>query len=219
MPELKCTEIGCQNDARYLDRGHSYCEAHYKAEQQQALSVRWVYVAGSLLWLAIWGLIFGGVTLGSFPERFFFVDPAPKWPFLIPLALGIFVLVGNLLLWWKPGQYADYSTEVEVIEFVERNSSWFLIASGTFLTAAAFLLTRTQPPPRALPGLLPVLIFESASLVCLLLVVMLYWIPYQRMPRRLALLRHLKTVPFTYGVGFFAAAFIALVLSVASRLP
>jgi len=107
---------------------------------------------------------------------------------------------------------------VEVIEFVERNSSWFLIASGTFLTAAAFFLTRAGAPSLTPhPGILTVLWFEGASLMCLLLVVMLYWIPYRPFPKNLILLRHLKTLPFTYGVSFFAAAFIALGLAVISK--
>jgi hypothetical protein len=108
-----------------------------------------------------------------------------------------------------------------VIEFVERNASWFLIASGAFLTASSFFLTRPPGVPTSLPapsrareGLIAVLGLESASLLFLLFVVLLYWIPPD--PVQLARLRHLKTLPFTYSVSFFAAAFTALVIAAAS---
>ncbi len=133
------------------------------------------------------------------------------------MGLGLAVLIINLYLWWTPNQYGDYHTEVGVIEFVERNSSWLLIAGGAFLTASAFFLIRPSPRPRlASEGLSAILVFESLSLFFLLFVVMLYWIPYQRWPKNLALLRHIKTLPFTYGVSFFAAAFIALLLAAIS---
>ena len=79
---------------------------------------------------------------------------------------------------------------------------------------SAFFLTRppgstVKPPGLARQGLVAVLTFESASLFFLLFAVSLFWIPPQ--PKNLALLRHLKTVPFMYGVSFFAAAITALI--------
>jgi len=222
MPELRCTKSDCSNDAQYVYNGCSYCSTHYREGEQRDLSARPVYLWGIVFWIVIWVVIFGGVGLGWFPEKFLLVYSPDNW-FLslrylcIPMALGLAVLGINLYLWRTPSQYGDYQTEVGVIAFVERNASWLLIAGGAFLTASAFFLIRPKEPPKlASEGLQAILVFESLSLFFLLFVVMLYWTPYQQWPKNLVLLRHIKTIPFTYGVSFFTAAFIALLLAAIS---
>lgn len=223
MTEIKCIEGGCANEAHYIDGGSSYCQVHYPKAHQKTLAARWVYVMGVLLWAGIWLWMFGlaGPRPRVLVDTILPLYSGHYWVFAIPIGIGFVVLVINLFLWWNPRDYADYKTEVVVIEFVERNASWFLIASGAFLTAASFFLTRPPgtspmlpPPPLARQGLIAVLGFESASLLLLLFVVLLYWIPPD--PKRLARLRHLKTLPFTYSVSFFAAAFTALVIAATS---
>lgn len=221
MSELKCAQKDCSSAAQYIDAGSSYCQDHFqKREQPQGqLSVRWVYLAGLFLWIAIWLWIIGWIGPQSLAQTILPAYAGNKGLLAIPVGMGLVVLLINLCLWWAPKGYAGYETEVKVIEFVERNAGWFLIASGAFLTAASFFLTRPPgalltPPLLAREGLVAILAFESASLFCLLFVVSLYWTPPN--PKSLARLRHLKTVPFTYGVSFFAAAFTALVAAAMS---
>lgn len=192
-------------------------------EAGQVVTARWVYLCGLGLWIAVWLSIFLCTFEGNGPQRLAVIlhklYAGKGWILAFPFTIGLLALVANLWLWWSPMGFATYETEVEVIEFVERNSSWFLVASGTLLTAAALFLTRSTegglpPPPLAREGLLVVVMFELASLLCLFLVVSLYWVPPD--PKKLALLRHLKTVPYSYGVSFFAAAITALVVAVMS---
>lgn len=210
MAELKCIEAGCTNDACYVYRGSTYCQNHYQTGQQQTLSACWVYAVGLIIWVGIWLGIFVGGKLGWALMNTVLFGYAPYKSLLaFPIFIGCFVLGANLWLWRHPERYASYETEVTIIEFVERNSGWFLIASGTFLIAAASFLNR--PGSTASLSFPAVLFFESLSLFLLLFVVSLYWIPYRPAPKNLALLRHIKTVPFTYSVSFFAAALLALV--------
>lgn len=206
MEPLKCSK--CGEAPLHIQGGKLYCDIHVPATW-----MAWpVYFIGLCLWAIAWAIIFGGVSLGWFPHEIL-INAHDKWYFLIPAAVGATVFVVNILLWWAPGRYSDYSTEVTVIEFVERNASWFLFASGTFLGGGSFFFNFLHMEPERSPFVSAFITFISLSVFCLLPVVSLYWMPYQENPKRLVILRHLKTIPFAFGVGFFAAALLALLLS------
>lgn len=174
-----------------------------------------LYLAGLITWLLIWAVIFIGVLADAFPSGVL-VDSARRWWFLLPAALGATILSANLALWWESQPFGDYATELGVIEFVERNCSWFLLASGTFLAGGSLYFNFHLKDPRFLTAFVT---FMSLAILAVLPVASVYWVPKEEPPKKLVLLRHFKTIPFTYAVCFFAAAVLALLLSAGSLEP
>ena len=135
--------------------------------------------------------------------------------------MGATPLAINFLQFSPPTRFGDYKTEVEVIAFVERNASWFLIASGSFLAWSALFFRGFGDiiPAADLQGpIFSFLIFEALAILFILPVLLLFWMPNNDPPRELVILRHIKTLPYTYAVGFFAAAVVALI-SLAKEIP
>src|SRR5258708_3340182 len=97
-------------------------EAQQRPLERKSLSVRWVYVLGLIGWVVIWTWMFAGPRPKVWVDAIDALYLDHYWVLGIPLGIGIIALVVNLVLWWKPGSYAEeYDTEVKVIEFVERN--------------------------------------------------------------------------------------------------
>jgi hypothetical protein len=223
----KWTITGGGNGIHWPDLGETVSMEGLLQRAPATLAVRLVYLCGLGFWIVMWAVILWWIFRGTGPQGLAKVlrelYSGKRWLLSIPGFIGSLVLGVNLCLWWRPKGFTTYKTEVRVIEFVERNSSWFLVASGTLLTAASLFLTRPtldmaaklgELPVLAKQGLVAVVVFESVSLFWLFLVVSLYWVPPD--PKELVFLRHLKTLPFSYGVSFFAAAISALLAAVMS---
>ncbi len=164
-----------------------------------------LYLAGTALWLYIW-LFLVWVELHWRLNLF----GGSYWPvFVLPVLYAVVTLLVNARL-SRNQTPAPYETEIEVIEFVERNSSWFLVGSSAVFAWAALakdILHLTFP-------LKPFVIYITLSMMLLCIPILLYWVPYERKPRNLIRLRHWKTVPFTFAVSFFSAAVLTLLLGV-----
>ena len=214
MAELKCTAGTCAANAVCVIGGRSYCDSHRQNLSDRKAGWIWlVHLTGLVLWAITWTVIFAGVGLGWFSHTVL-ISSQDKWYFLAAAFLGSIPFVSNMILWVRPGGYANYQIEVTVIEFVERNASWFLIASAIALGGGSFFFRNFPEGIDETPYMTSFVIFISLSLLSLLPVVQVYWIPYEDDPKHLVWLRHLKTVPFAFGAGFFAAAAVALLLSV-----
>ncbi len=216
---IECSESGCKGEPVHILRRQVYCAVHVPDTWKA-----WhLHLIGLICWAAAWATIFFGVSRGWFPDEIL-INAHDKWFFLIPAGIGAFVFVANIFLSLSSGRFTNYQTEVQVIEFVERNASWFLVASGTFLGGGSFYFNFLHRADGALPAsrslgesapfVSAFILFISLSVFCLLPVVSLYWVPYQESPYKLVILRHLKTIPFAFGLGFFAAAMLALLLSI-----
>ena len=84
-----------------------------------------------------------------------------------------------------------------MIEFADRNSSWFLLGSSSVFAWAA--LTRD-----ILHLTFPFVVYVTLSMKLLGIPILLYWIPYEPKPRNLVQLLHWKRVPSTFAVSFFS---------------
>ena len=155
-------------------------------------SFYWVYKSGAVLWLIMFPLFYIYRYHQSGYQTYHL------W-YLIPYILGIGVLGWNAWRWKneKENLCGDYDTEVGIIEFAERNTSYLLIAISfiSYLTSGQagvkeyfFLISLFL----AVGGVLP-----------------LYWIPKNKV-ENLMLLRHLKTIPYTYSICFFLSGIISV---------
>jgi len=167
-----------------------------KIETQSKLrrSVFLIYFLGCCLWLAIWYFV-GGYEFMSQNLLFWF-------PFLSCL----FILISIISFWRVAISYEKYEVELRLIETVEKHAAHMVTAISTVLIIAAAI--------SAIKGqaLLPkeFILFESMAFICAVVGVLpLYWIPSQNV-HWLVMLRHLKTVPFTYSISLFLAGLLVL---------
>jgi ABC-type uncharacterized transport system permease subunit len=134
------------------------------------------------------------------------------WPlYILPWLMGTIVLGINAQLSRQTQFTGSYKFEGYAIEFVERNSSWFLIGSSA-LFAWASLVNGSLGLGISL---VPFVIYESLCISLLTPSILLYWIPYTTDPETahgVGRLRHYKTIPFTYAVSFFVAAVLTILV-------
>ncbi len=145
-----------------------------------------IYLAGLVLWIIM------------FPAFYFYRYHSQAYQlyhfwYFIPFGLGIFILCWNAWRWSSINLCGDYKTEVGIIEFAERNTSYLLIAISFisyFMGAKEyyFLLSLYF----AVGGVLP-----------------LYWIPKNKV-KNLMFLRHIKTIPYTYAICFFLMGIVSI---------
>lgn len=153
-----------------------------------------IYMIGCGLWPIIWYNCNGFKIMNQIQLLWV--------PFLSPFV----ILLSNLFLWRGVVGYKDYMVELTAIEFVERNSSYVSSAIyGVIVMASAILAVKnTIFLPKEF------IIFESLAFIFVVVGTFpLYWIPAKKV-RWLVLLRHLKTVPFTYSIAFFLSGLLTL---------
>lgn len=172
-------------------------ENSIKALSKLKVKIITVYSVGLALWFLIWFLV-GGFNLSY--------QNGLLW---IPFLSCIMILALNLLLWTNLEVVHDcekYDKELEKLQYVERNAAHMVNAiTGLLLIAAAISVMKQN-------AFIPkgVIIFESIAFVCAVVGVLpKYWIPSQK-PFWLIILRHMKTVPFTYAISLFLGGLIIL---------
>ena len=168
-----------------------------------------LYTGGIIFWVFLWVYLIMANNYWKFD-----LFGGMMWPlFSFPFLLGIFTLLVNGFL-ARSEVFSSYATELAVIEFVERNSSWFLVGSASIFAWASL----AKGSLGLAFALTPFLIYVTLSLLLLSFSILLYWNPYD--PKEagdLGRLRHWKTIPFTYAVSFFTAAILTLLVGTLSR--
>jgi len=153
-----------------------------------------VYLVGIVLWPVVWVLA-GYFTLVP-------ADPLLIVPFVLPLGFLVLNLSIARFQPWYPEKHSD---ELELIEFVERHGYYMIVAVSASIVAVSLLVTASK-----ITVPLPFIDFIVASVVTSVGVVLpLVWIPGSD-HEYLTLLRHVKTVPLMYAIGFYIAGFIAV---------
>ena len=161
-----------------------------------------IYSIGILFWLLIWGLIFHRVC-NYYGWRLFYLA------YLLPVIGGMFVLWRNYDIWQHAIEIEEYPREVCLIEFVERNAN-YVILGITALFIASELIFRDK-----VVDLTGFYSFQIFSLIFSIgFVLPLLWKPHKDGDSSsLVILRHWKTVWYTYSIYFFLSATLALMFS------
>lgn len=165
-----------------------------------------IYGIGIILWIAGW--IAGWYWFGS-SDKF-----SSYRLFLIPFILCIVILFLNLRIWWSYPKYTDeykYKTELRVAEFVDRDASYIVLAISVIILVVNSI---SQGDQQTIPILRQFYIFQFLALASLIIGVLpFYWIPSDKISW-LIILRHIKTVPYSYAVSFFLAGLISISIQV-----
>jgi hypothetical protein len=158
-----------------------------------------IYCLAIPLWLYVWHLLVGYDWL----ERHRLLQ--------IAFVGALFVLLANIALAFA-SKTPNYATELNIYSYVEQNAK---TVAGFALAIAIFTLLKfdkqTAVMERSASQKFLSLIFWSflfAVVGCL----PLYWMP--PIDGWLTILRHLKTVPFTYSLFILAAAIIIFIREV-----
>jgi len=152
-----------------------------------------VYLGGLVAWILMWRLVVGFEWLQK--ERLLHL---PFWG-------GVLVLGINALL-AATGEMQPYAVEIGIYGFVETNS----ITIGGFSLGIAVFVVFTfdkaiSPLQREESRKFLQLVF-SAFLLAVIGVLPLYWVP--QTAYAITLLKHLKTIPFTWSAFTLAAAIV-----------
>ena len=156
-----------------------------------------VYLLGIIGWCLTWFFVDG------------FQYSSKIYLLWFPFIACIVILVVNLLLWKDIDKVDDpdnYDKELQKIQYVERNAAHMVTSiTGVLLIATAISAIKSNSP---IPS--EAILFESLAFICAVVGVLpKYWIP-SRKPYWLVILRHLKTVPFTYAISLFLGGLIIL---------
>lgn len=153
------------------------------------------FVIGIIPWIIFWIYVKARLSELLFYNKFFYV----------PVILGIVILIANLITWLCCSTYEDYRTEVQVIEFVERNASHIIIA-----ISVVFLAIQVLPKEIKLPSAFTY--YSVFALTLSVIPLILVWMPSKKV-HWLVILRHIKTIPYSYAISFFIAALGAWILT------
>lgn len=154
------------------------------------------YGVGIAGWFAAWGYF------GLFELVF-------QYPLmLVPLLGGPVVLGLNVIFWRHESEYGEYDTEFKRLQNLQQYS-YFLVTAiiGTLVIAATVIEALDI---ESIP--LDFLYFQSGALIFSMVgVLSLFWIPVDK-PDWLNVLRHVKTIFFTYALFAFLGGLLLLVL-------
>lgn len=151
-----------------------------------------VYGFGVLFWLYLWAKMIGYAVLKE-KKLLFIAFAGPIVNFIINIILACYTKI------------LTYDTELNVYLYVERNAT---TVAGLTLAIAIFVVLRFNANPQSitdspLTKKFLFLIFW-AFLYSVVGCLPLYWVP--PVGGALTLLRHIKTVPYTYSLFSLAAA-------------
>ena len=174
------------------------------------------YFYGICAWIIGWIVLvyfMGGEGLRYLRE-------SQNWLYFFAFFVGLWPLISNRYHWLEEPRYGSYSTEVKIIEFVERNGNYLIFAfTALSILAQAIISMRAVNASimkeMAKPVVLPVefLIFIFLAVIFVVgCVLPLIWAPPKNGDARdLAQLRHFKTVFYSYALGCTIGAVIALI--------
>ena len=159
-----------------------------------------IYGIGIILWIAGWYLF-------GLSDKF-----SSDSLFLIPFFLCILIMCLNLLIWMFSSKYkGNYKTELRVAGFVDRDASYIILAISVVILVVQSI---SQGDQQTIPILRDFYIFQFLALASLIIGVLpLYWIPSDKISW-LIILRHIKTVPYSYAVSLFLAGLISIPIQV-----
>jgi len=153
-----------------------------------------IYAIGMGLWLVAWH--FAGGFTATKKNKFLWV----------PFFFVLFVLMMQIILWYSRVQVTNFAIEQSLVKVVETNSQKLIQAIiGTLIIAS--ILSSLKGTSILSHDFL---VFESLALIFVVVGVLpIYWIPSEKL-EWLFLLRHFKTVPYVYCIGFFLAGVLVL---------
>ena len=156
-----------------------------------------IYSLGCVLWFIAWYLIEGYDIMNQ--NKLIWV----------PFVSCLIILLSNMFLWRtiEDHEYAtSYKKELIKIQYVEKNAAHMVTAiTGVLIIAAAVSVMKDNA---SIPG--EVIKFESAAFICAVVGVLpKYWVPSTQ-GHWLEVLRHVKTVPFTFSISFFLGGLLSI---------
>jgi hypothetical protein len=157
-----------------------------------------IYITGMVCWVVGWGIIYLCTGLKSV----FKAEPLRgKFYRFLPILLCLIILGINWWIWREPCSYEKYAQEVKIIEFVERNAGWLILAITVVMIVLQPLIRK-----KGIQG--QVINYQLWALIFAILTLALIWVPSNR-PDWLVRLRHIKTIFFSYAISLFIAGIIA----------
>lgn len=154
-----------------------------------------IYILGCLFWIPLWFLI---ISINEMQPLL--------W---IPFIACFVILTFNTLLWYKNDdgeELSNYKKQLSKMQLIEKNAAHMVTAITGFLLIAAAI------SEMKIDAIIPkdAIMFASAALIFAVVGVLpKYWVPKNR-GYWLVILRHLKTVPYTYAISLFLAGLLVL---------
>ena len=155
-----------------------------------------IYSIGCLGWFYLWHKLIGPGWLSE------------KRALYIAYFGAVFVFLVNIILSFY-GKTPDYATELAIYPYVEQNAKTI---AGLSLAIAIFVFFKYNQEDKILESSSSrkfIFLIFCSFLFSVVGCLPLYWIP--PIDGWLTVLRHIKTVPFTYSVFFLAAAIIIFI--------
>jgi len=188
-----------------------------KLSKIEQLFVDWLSEIDSLYKKAIvlWVLIWISIILLWF--KYSNLDGLDYRKLLYNSLFFIPIIFGTITLWWNYRligikeesieQEDKYKTEVNIIEFVERNSNYIILGITALLFASGFLSEKYY----SLLKNSNFVFFIGLSLTFSICGVLpLIWMPKQKEPKYLRWLRHFKTIWYTFSIYLFLAGILSM---------
>lgn len=156
------------------------------------------YLIGIIAWPWLWRVPEGFSLLSQLTLLYF--------PFILtPLVLMLQII----FILWEPG-ISDFHTEENLVAAIETNNSQLVTATFGVLVLAATLASFNFIKSISRTFLL----YMSLSLIASIGgVLMLYWLPLTH-AEAYFVLRHLKTIPYTYSIGFLLTGTLIIIQEV-----
>jgi hypothetical protein len=155
-----------------------------------------IYTMGSLGWFYLWHKLIGPGWLSENRALY------------IAYFGAVFVFLVNIILSFY-GKTPDYATELNIYSYVEKNAN---IVAGFSLAIAIFVFFKYNQEDKVLESkssIKFIFLLFCSFLFSVVGCLPLYWIP--PIDGWLTILRHVKTVPFTYSLFLLAAAIIIFI--------
>jgi len=153
-----------------------------------------LYTLGLIFWLVIWHVT-DSFSLVTKNKLIYF-----------PLLLVPLVFILEILFFlWEPA-VGTFQAEEALVVVIERNNRQLITATFGIIVLAATLFN-FKIIKKIKIGFLS---FVSFSLICSVGgVLVLFWLPTNN-PAAYFTLRHFKTIPYTYSIGFFLTGLLML---------